>query len=316
MKLGLISLSVWAAVCLAHGQTNAPPVNIIQPSNLVPASILAWDADATQGLKQYDAKAGEANAFFTFWVTNVSPSDVSINSVSTSCGCTVAQLPSQPWVLKPGANGPIKVTVDLHGRYGTVMKGVTVNSSAGVKALVVRANVPQPTNASPGFAVPISTSTAGVLSPPPPAMMSTDRAHNLQLALADRQAVLKGDCARCHVEPGRDKLGLALYTAACGICHDAQSRAAMVPDLRKPSQARTPEFWRKIIAEGRPGSLMPAFALAEHGSLTDRQIESLVEYLDQNFPRKPETGNVSVPTSLPQTPAPAAGSSLAPRRKW
>ncbi|MBI5385019.1 MAG: DUF1573 domain-containing protein [Verrucomicrobia bacterium] len=288
MKPGLHFSALLAAAMPLLADTNAPGTNILLPANAVPPSVLAWDADATQGLKQYDAKPGEQNAFFTFWVTNVSPADVSITGVSSSCGCTVAQLPSQPWLLKPGAHGPLKVTVDLRGRYGLVMKGVTVQTTAGIKPLVVRVNVPQPTN-SAAFAVPGQAGAPAAGSPPQShAMMSADRARNLQVALGDRQAVFKDDCARCHVEPGRHKQGPELYAAVCGICHDATPRAAMVPDLRQPRTPRTVEFWRKTISEGRPGSLMPACAASEGGPLNDAQVESLVTYLDQHFPKEPD----------------------------
>lgn len=138
MKLGLISLLALGFAVDGRSQTNSPG------PELVPATILAWDAD----LKQYDAKTNEPNAFFTFWVTNVSPADVAILNVNTSCGCTAAQLPSLPWILPAGSNGPVRVTVDLRGRSGAVMKGVTVTSSQGIKALVVRANVPLPATAT------------------------------------------------------------------------------------------------------------------------------------------------------------------------
>ncbi len=111
---------------------------------LVPATVLAFDAN----LKECDAQAGQTNAFFTFWVTNVCETNVLIVDVTSSCGCTVAQLPNRPWILPPGESGPIKVTMDLRGRYGTLFKGLHITSSAGVKALVLRVNVPEPKQAT------------------------------------------------------------------------------------------------------------------------------------------------------------------------
>lgn len=290
-------------MALAAEGTNPPPVNIVAPPGLVPDTVLAWDAD----LKEQQAKSNQLSAEFTFWVTNVSPSEVSIHSVSSSCGCTVAQLPKQPWVLKPRAHGPLKVTVDLRGRFGTVMKGVTVNSSAGVKALVVRVMVPQPA-VNTGFRVPDESgmqiaSTGGPSLPVP--IMSSDRARNLQIALGDRQAVFKGDCARCHAAPAQGKTGAELYAAVCGICHDAQHRAAMVPDLRKPTTARSMEFWARNIAEGRPGSLMPGFSSSVGGPLSAAQIASLVEYLEREFPKGPGANGTQGQTNA-----------IPARRKW
>ncbi|HEX4644856.1 MAG TPA: DUF1573 domain-containing protein, partial [Verrucomicrobiae bacterium] len=56
---------------------------------------LVYDAE----LKEYHAKAGETNANFFFSITNISSTNVLIQGVQTSCGCTVAKLPSRPWVL-------------------------------------------------------------------------------------------------------------------------------------------------------------------------------------------------------------------------
>ncbi len=135
---------------------------------LVPATVLAFDAN----LKECDAQAGQTNAFFTFWVTNVCETNVLILDVTSSCGCTVAQLPSRPWVLPPGENGPIKVTMDLRGRYGTVFKGLHITTSAGVKALVLRANVPEPKRAQPAGNVLTNVSSTNIppaAHPPRPA---------------------------------------------------------------------------------------------------------------------------------------------------
>ena len=98
---------------------------------------------------------------------------------------------------------------------------------------------------------------------------------NIQNALADRQAVFKGDCAKCHVNRSVGKMGAELYAASCGICHEAEHRATMVPDLKVPRSLRDPAFWQKWIIEGRPGTLMPAFGKAYGGPLTQEQADSL-----------------------------------------
>ena len=213
-----------------------------------------------------------------------------INSVRTSCGCTVAKLPEQPWHIAPGGSGPIEVSMDLRGRRGVQSKSVTVESSSGIKSLVVKANIAE-VNAT-------TTPEDG------------KRVNNLQAALADRQAVFKGDCASCHVEPAKGKMGAELYTAACAICHDAEHRAAMVPDL-KVRHPGTAYDWKTWIMYGRPGSLMPGFAKSEGGPLTDEQIASLSDLLWQKY-GSPTTGTVpgikpvspafSVPPATPPTP--------------
>jgi len=220
-------------------------------------------------MKEAHPKIGDASAQFTFWLTNVSKEVVAINSVHTSCGCTVAQLPQQPWKIEPGSNGPINVTMHLAGKMGTVEKGVTISSTTGIKTLIVRSYIPAQTNAQP---------TIGG--------MDADRLKNMQLALADRQVVFKGECAKCHSEPAQGKTGEQLYVVACGICHDSVHRAAMVPDLKNLKHPTNDEHWRKWTRSGRPGSMMPGFAKAEGGPLTDEQVDSLVKFLTDSITAK------------------------------
>jgi cytochrome c553 len=230
------------------------------PPKQLSSTVIAWDADT----KEYKAGLGEMSAPFTFNFTNVSSGEVAINSVNTSCGCTVAKLPPLPWKIAPGTNGVIPVTMNLAGKNGTVFKSVTVNTDQGYKALLVKVVIPPP--------------------PPPPVVGPMDRQRNVELAKADRQAVFKGDCARCHVEPAKGKSGKELYVAACGICHEAEHRATMVADLHAIKLETNAEFWKTWIAHGKVGTLMPAFAQSDGGPLTDAQIISLVDYLVATIP--------------------------------
>ncbi len=251
----------------AQPRPAATPVTPAQPT-LAPTS-LVWDAES----KEYNAKPGEATANLTFNLTNVSPSEVVIANVHTSCGCTLAKTPPQPWHLPPGTNGTIEVSVNLAGKFGTVVKTVTVSGNAGVKTLMVKVNIPTP---APQLQQP---QAAGEMN----------RSANTRAAMADRQAVFKGDCATCHV-PTVAKMGRELYVAGCGICHDAEHRATMVPDLHAPKQPLPIDdsarrlYWAKWITEGKAGSLMPAFAQANGGPLNNEQITSLVNYLSTDFP--------------------------------
>jgi mono/diheme cytochrome c family protein len=247
-----------------HPIAVTPPQPVV---GMLPPSSLAWDSES----KDYEAKPGEGTANFTFYLTNVATAEVLINSVRTSCGCTVAQLPQQPWHIGPGTNGPIKVTVNLAGKSGTIVKTVTVDSTAGVKSLLVKVNIPTPTPIQPAL---VNAS-------------NVDRTRNMQLALADRQAALKNDCAKCHVEPAVGKMGKELYAGACSICHNAEHRASMVPDLQNLNKPTSPEYWKQFIADGsKPGTLMPAFAKEHGGFFTEEQVTSLVDYLVKDFPKE------------------------------
>jgi mono/diheme cytochrome c family protein len=237
--------------------------------------------------------AGQTSAPFSFWVTNVSSEVVTVNSVRTSCGCTIARLPSLPWTLDPGASGEIPVTMSTAGKMGSIEKAVMVDSTTGTKTLIVRANMPNPGNQP----------VAGGLDP--------DRLKNMQMTLADRQIVFKGECAKCHVEPAVNKTGEQLYVAACGICHDSVHRAAMVPDLKNLRHPTNEEHWRKWTRSGRPGSMMPGFAKMEGGPLTDEQIESLVKFLTDSITAKAKPVNGATPVATSAQVQPTAGSATA-----
>jgi mono/diheme cytochrome c family protein len=253
-----------------------------QPVELVPTSVLAWDAD----FKRATASANDKDVWFHFWVTNVCATNVLVLDVDTSCGCAVARLPSLPWVLAPGNSGPIRVNLDLRLRASPVVKGVEVRTSAGLKALVVRAEWTG-TN-TVGTTVSASTTEA-------------DRACNLQAALRDRQALFRGHCAQCHAQPAAGRRGRELYTTVCAICHESVRRSPLVPDLRTRRLPATLTAWRRLMASGVEGSVMPGFALKIGGPLTEDQIDSLAIYFlqDQPFRAGPSARE---PSSPPRNP--------------
>lgn len=257
-----------------HGWTTASAQPAPPPATAAPKllDLLVWDAV----LKEQSPLPGQATADFIFSVTNPSESEVIIDRVQTSCGCTVAKLPSQPWILAPHTNGQLAVSVNLANKSGTLFKTITVISTNSQKILTVK-----------------------VMLPESPAMV---RSRNQQMALADQQAVFKGDCAKCHVEPAVGLMGKELYVKSCGICHEAKPRATMVPDLAMLSHPTDYAFWKQIIAEGKPKTLMPAFAAEHGGPLTIEQIESLAKVLTKAFP-----------TPLVPAPAPIKTSTLAPQ---
>lgn len=267
-----VFLVVFAGISIAangqsFAQTDPRPVSVPPPLAVaapVPSldDFLKWDAIQ----KDVTVPFGTADAKFTFTLTNVSSEVVVINSAVTSCGCTVAQLPETPWKLAPGKTGEISATMTLAGKSGSIVKTITVSTDKGVKTLMVHSIISA--------------------APPVGQMTANDREMNQKLALADRQAVFKNDCARCHVEPTKGKLGKELFAAACGICHEAPHRASMVADLRALPYVPTADVWKNWIVHGKPGTLMPAFAKSQDGILTDEQVDSLVKYLVNEFPAK------------------------------
>jgi mono/diheme cytochrome c family protein len=169
-----------------------------------------------------------------------------------------------PWLIPSGTSGQIGATVDLRGKSGMLFKMVTVSTDKGSKTLMLRINI---------------------LPPVIPTMTDADRARGVATAKVDRQAVFKNDCVTCHFPKNANaKYGVDLYIAVCGVCHETEHRATMVPDLHALKTPTNNQFWQVWIAHGKPGSLMPAFSIAEGGPLTDIQIASLAAYLDSAIP--------------------------------
>ena len=233
--------------------------NMAHANDILPPNTLFWDGMS----KETNVAADDPAAFFNFHLTNITTTPVAILNVHPSCGCTTAQLPPLPWVLPAGAGGEMEVKVNLAGKTGTIFKSVRVGTDKGYTQLMLRINI----------------------APPRPMTLSdSDRMRGVDMAKVDRQAVFRGDGATCHVKPAEGKYGQALYAAACGICHEAQHRATMVPDLHALKAPTNEEFWRTWIAHGKPGSLMPAFSTAEGGPLNDLQIASIAAYLNAIIP--------------------------------
>lgn len=209
----------------------------------------------------FDARHKNASAFFgqsdvvvKFAVTNLSTRPVIISDVALSCGCSVASIPTKPWTIEPGGHGYVIVTTDVQGKRGSLLKTATLLTSSGTRVLTYQVDIIEP--ATP-----------------------EERAQNQKSAKADRQAVFRGDCVRCHVEPTRGKFGHELFVAACGICHEAEHRASMVPDLKALKKPTPSAYWLQWIERGKQDGLMPAFSSQLGGPLTEEQIKSLADVL-------------------------------------
>lgn len=238
-SVGVLALMGWVAIAQPMGN---------------PA--LQWDKTNKDAVPE----PGETSVKVVFVGTNTSASEIQILGTRTSCGCTVAQLPVTPYKLGSGSNVQINVTMDLRGKFGQVTKSITVDSSVGPYYLTLSVKVPDPSAA-------INR------------MTPEQRARNQEVSKADRQAVFRGDCASCHATPAINKVDKELFDKSCGVCHDAEHRATMVPDLRNPKRPVDRTYWADIIMFGKKDTLMPAFSQAQGGFMTDDQIFSLVEYM-------------------------------------
>jgi mono/diheme cytochrome c family protein len=256
------------AIVLAIGQAATNPVVATPPifvpdvshaNSPLPDGILVWDALT----KSTDAPADQQQVHFVFGFTNISSGNVAILDARGSCSCTATELPQKPWIILPGTNGQIGATVDLRGKSGTLFKSITVSTDKGTKLLMMQINM---------------------LPPVIPQLTEEERAKGIAAAKVDRQAVFHGDCVKCHANNIEGKYGKQLYDSVCAICHDAEHRDTMVPDLHHLKTPTNDEFWRTWIAHGKPGSLMPAFATSDGGPLTDIQIAILAAYLNTAIP--------------------------------
>ena len=197
---------------------------------------------------------------FSFVATNRTAEAIVIESVQPSCGCTTMDLPPLPWTLAVGASGTIRATIDVTGKYDDFEKTLMVETSAGPEILTMQ------------------------LFLPPDIDPAERRARNLRVAAVDRQKVFRADCAKCHV-PSLEhaKTGAALFQALCAICHEAEHRAEMVPDLAASKTAPDEAVWIKLIADGRERTLMPAFARERGGVLSAEQMRLIAGYAVQRF---------------------------------
>jgi mono/diheme cytochrome c family protein len=240
---------------------------------------LVFDAET----KQYNAQPGETVAPFTFNLTNVWTNEITIVQVRASCGCTTVKLPPTPWHIPPGGSGSVGARVNLAGKTGLITKNLTFLTSVGNRIVTLKVNIP-----------PAGTNLA--------AMSPADRKAAMIRAAADPQAIFKGDCAKCHVDKGAKALGQNLYAADCGICHESSHRDSAVPDLHAMKQPANLEYWKAMITFGKPHTMMPGFARAQGGPLSDEQIASLSAYLNRtishNFLPTPMTNAAIVPRSL------------------
>jgi cytochrome c oxidase cbb3-type subunit III len=95
----------------------------------------------------------------------------------------------------------------------------------------------------------------------------------------------------CEQLPGRPKPGpevprpdsvtdfATLYRENCSACHGAEGMNGPSYPLANPEYQELvdEQVLHQVVANGKPGTLMPAFAISAGGSLTDQQVDALVQ---------------------------------------
>lgn len=251
--------------------------------------------DAT--VKEYDAKLGDAQAVFQFNITNLWTNEITVDRIETSCGCTTAKMPSNPWHIPPGGHGAVDTTVNLEGKApGRLTKLITLYLSAngnfiGTRIATIKVTVPEHPRANAL-----------------PELSEAERKAAMLQAKADPQKIFTdASCAKCHADRARGSAtGSEIYAADCGICHDSPNRASFVPDLHALKVPTNLDYWMSIVTYGKTNTLMPAFASFKGGPLNENQVHILAEYLASS------QFAAARPTAVPKGELP---SSLSPEEK-
>lgn len=82
-------------------------------------------------------------------------------------------------------------------------------------------------------------------------------------------------CSGCHIDSGKNKKGLALFTADCAMCHANNKSASPVQAFKNLPDERL----RSAVEKGTDNSMMPGWSEQRGGPLTKEQIDSLVEFM-------------------------------------
>jgi cytochrome c oxidase cbb3-type subunit 3/ubiquinol-cytochrome c reductase cytochrome c subunit len=104
-----------------------------------------------------------------------------------------------------------------------------------------------------------------------------------------------------------------LYGDNCAGCHGANGENGAATDLANPEYEALIDdaSLREVIAKGEKGVPMPAFAVESGGTLTDQQIEALVEGMRARWRKgDPFSGQTPPPYKATRTGDPAKGEAV------
>ncbi|MBY0359935.1 MAG: DUF1573 domain-containing protein [Candidatus Obscuribacterales bacterium] len=175
-----------------------------------------------------------------------------IKAAFSTCGCTIPKLKKKE--IQPGETVDLEVIMDTSMKQGKVDKQVEIRTN-------------DPVN-------PVSTIhiKADVRSP------------HADLGVDKTAKIFTGRCAACHVQKGIGKTGEDLFFADCAMCHGF--RAGGVPGVAPPlvpadyHNKAFADYRKKIISFGsKSHRSMPGYLKQAGGPLTEKEIDSLIDYL-------------------------------------
>ncbi|PIW51373.1 MAG: succinate dehydrogenase [Zetaproteobacteria bacterium CG12_big_fil_rev_8_21_14_0_65_54_13] len=174
-------------------------------------------------------------------VRNAGEQMENIVSVTTSCGCSVAE-PAQN-LLMPGGFTQVKITVDTFAKQDDVRKWVELTDGQGRRSR---------------------------------AWLSLDVKANPHMATTSR-TIFDGQCGSCHFAPAAGKqTGPAIYRAVCVMCHGEKGQGAYAPKL---TGHKNSSLLAGLISAGTGSQHMPGFAREQGGPLTPDQVAALSQWL-------------------------------------
>jgi mono/diheme cytochrome c family protein len=126
-------------------------------------------------------------------------------------------------------------------------------------------------------------------------------------------AILASSCGAPHGQPNKDSEVVApneildfgtLYAENCAGCHGADGRGGAAIALANPVYLAIADdaVIRKAVANGMPGTAMPAFAASAGGLLTDAQIDVLTKNIRSRWCKQGILDVAAAPSYAPKSP--------------
>ncbi len=128
------------------------------------------------------------------------------------------------------------------------------------------------------------------------------------------QSIVGGEAATPATGEGNAAAGVAIYMLHCTACHGVNGEGGSGAVLRNNTFIKnaSDQDLQGTIGNGRPGTIMPAWAMAQGGSLSDQEISNLAAFVRvfQGVPEIPKP--TPAPEEATETPPPANEPTPAP----